>query len=146
MVLAALVHYSDRLCCAFESVGISNFITFLQNTSGYRQDLRRVEYGDERDPKMREYLEKIAPIKHVQKMTKPLLVAQGANDPRVPLSESDQIVAALEGRGVPVWYIVGKDEGHGFQKKTNADYQRIVLVRFIREFLLGEGKTASEAR
>ncbi|MEA2564587.1 MAG: hypothetical protein QOH06_6091 [Acidobacteriota bacterium] len=143
MVLAALVHYSDRLCCAFEAVGISNFITFLQNTSGYRQDLRRVEYGDERDPKMREYLEKIAPIKHVQKMTKPLLVSQGANDPRVPLSESDQIVAALEGRGVPVWYLVGKDEGHGFQKKTNTDYQRAVLVRFMREFLLGEGKTAT---
>jgi dipeptidyl aminopeptidase/acylaminoacyl peptidase len=143
MVLAALVHYSDRLCCAFESVGISNFITFLKNTSGYRQDLRRVEYGDERDPKMREYLEKIAPLKHVQKMTKPLLVAQGANDPRVPLSESDQIVAALEGRGVPVWYLVGKDEGHGFQKKTNTDYQRAVLVRFIREFLLGEGKAAT---
>jgi dipeptidyl aminopeptidase/acylaminoacyl peptidase len=146
MVLAALVHYSDRLCCAFESVGISNFITFLQNTSGYRQDLRRVEYGDERDPKMREYLEKIAPIKHVQKMTKPLLVAQGANDPRVPLSESDQIVAALEGRGVPVWYLVGKDEGHGFSKKTNTDYQRAVLVRFMREFLLGEGKTANQSR
>ena len=146
MVLAALVHYSDRLCCAFESVGISNFITFLQNTSGYRQDLRRVEYGDERDPKMREYLEKIAPIKHVQKMTRPLMVSQGANDPRVPLSESDQIVAALEGRGVPVWYLVGKDEGHGFQKKTNTDYQRAVLVRFMREFLLGEGKTASGSR
>ena len=143
MVLATLVHYSDRLCCAFESVGISNFITFLQNTSGYRQDLRRVEYGDERDPKMREFLETIAPIKHVQKMTKPLLVSQGANDPRVPLSESDQIVAALEGRGVPVWYLVGKDEGHGFQKKTNTDYQRAVLVRFMREFLLGE-KTAAE--
>ncbi|MFL6292157.1 MAG: prolyl oligopeptidase family serine peptidase [Thermoanaerobaculia bacterium] len=143
MVLATLVHYSDRLCCAFESVGISNFITFLQNTSGYRQDLRRVEYGDERDPKMREFLETIAPIKHVQKMTKPLLVSQGANDPRVPLSESDQIVAALEGRGVPVWYLVGKDEGHGFQKKTNTDYQRAVLVRFMREFLLGEGKTAA---
>ena len=145
MVLATLVHYSDRLCCAFESVGISNFITFLQNTSGYRQDLRRVEYGDERDPKMREFLETIAPIKHVQKMTKPLLVSQGANDPRVPLSESDQIVAALEGRGVPVWYLVGKDEGHGFQKKTNTDYQRAVLVRFMREFLLGE-KTAAETR
>ncbi len=143
MVLAALVHYSDRLCCAFESVGISNIITFLENTSGYRQDLRRVEYGDERDPKMRAYLEKIAPIKHVQKMTKPLLVAQGANDPRVPLSESDQIVAALEGRGVPVWYLVGKDEGHGFSKKTNTDYQRLVLVRFMREFLLSEGKTAT---
>ena len=142
MVLASLVHYSDRLCCGWESVGISNFVTFLQNTSGYRQDLRRVEYGDERDPKMREHLEKIAPLNHVQKITRPLMVSQGANDPRVPLSESDQIVAALEGRGVPVWYLVGKDEGHGFQKKTNTDYQRAVLVRFMREFLLGEGQAA----
>ncbi|HWM94492.1 MAG TPA: S9 family peptidase [Thermoanaerobaculia bacterium] len=146
MVLASLVHYSDRLCCAFESVGISNFISFLQNTSGYRQDLRRAEYGDERDPKMREVFEKIAPLNHVQKIQKPLLVVQGANDPRVPISESEQIVAALEKRGVPVWYLVGKDEGHGFSKKTNTDYQRAVLVRFMREFLLGEGKTANQSR
>ena len=78
------------------------------------------------------------------RIRKPLLVAQGANDPRVPMSESDQIVAALESRGVPVWYLVGKDEGHGFQKKTNTDYQRAVLVRFMKEFLLGEGTAAKQ--
>jgi dipeptidyl aminopeptidase/acylaminoacyl peptidase len=137
MVLASLVHYSDRLRCAFDSVGISDFVTFLESTSDYRRDLRRVEYGDERDPKMREYLRQIAPARNVDRIHRPLLVTQGANDPRVPISESDQIVAALEGRGVPVWYLVGKDEGHGFQKKTNTDYQRTVLVTFIQTFLLG---------
>ncbi len=139
MVLASLVHYSDRLRCAFDSVGISDFVTFLESTSDYRRDLRRVEYGDERDPEMREYLLKIAPARNVEKMKRPLLVTQGANDPRVPISESDRIVAALEGRGVPVWYLVAKDEGHGFQKKSNTDYQRAVVVRFIEEFLLGPG-------
>ena len=139
MVLASLVHYGDRLCCAWESVGISNFVTFLKNTSGYRQDLRRVEYGDERDPRMNEYLTRIAPLNQVDKIKRPLLVSQGANDPRVPLSESDQIVAALERQGIPVWYLVGKDEGHGFRKKGNTDYQRAVLVTFIRQYLLGKG-------
>jgi dipeptidyl aminopeptidase/acylaminoacyl peptidase len=137
MVLASLVHYSDRLRCAFDAVGISDFVTFLESTSDYRRDLRRAEYGDERDPKMREHLRQIAPARNVARISKPLLVSQGANDPRVPISESDQMVAALEGRGVPVWYLVGKDEGHGFQKKGNTDYQRAVLVRFIEQFLLG---------
>lgn len=146
MVLASLVHYSDRLRCAYDSVGISNFVTFLKNTSGYRQDLRRVEYGDERDPKMREHLEKIAPLNRIDRIRKPLLVTQGANDPRVPLSESDQIVAALEKQGVPVWYLVAKDEGHGFRKKSNTDYQRLVMVRFMEEFLLGDGQAESKAR
>lgn len=136
MVLAALTFYSDRLCCAYDSVGISNFVTFLENTQEYRRDLRRVEYGDERDPKMREILERISPANRVDRITKPLLVAQGANDPRVPLSESDQIVAAVEKKGVPVWYVVGKDEGHGFGKKVNVDYLRAVLVEFVRRNLL----------
>ncbi len=144
MVLASLVHYSDRLRCAYDSVGISNFATFLKNTSGYRQDLRRAEYGDERDPKMLAFMEKIAPLNQIDRIRRPLLVTQGANDPRVPLSESDQIVAALEKQGVPVWYLVAKDEGHGFRKKSNTDYQRAVIVRFMEEFLLGDGtKTGS---
>jgi dipeptidyl aminopeptidase/acylaminoacyl peptidase len=137
MVLASLVHYSPRLRCAFDVVGVSNFVTFLENTSEYRRDLRRVEYGDERDPKMRAFLEKIAPAKQADRMTRPLLVAQGANDPRVPLSESDQVVAAVQATGAPVWYVVGKDEGHGFQKKNNSDYLRATLFEFIRQYLLG---------
>ena len=143
MSLASLTHYSDRLCCGWDSVGISNFVTFLTNTQGYRQDLRRVEYGDERDPQMREFLEGIAPANRAKQITKPLLVSAGANDPRVPVTESDQIVAAVQANGVPVWYLVAKDEGHGFGKKSNSDFQRAVLFEFIRRFLLGEGETAA---
>ncbi|HEY9421500.1 MAG TPA: prolyl oligopeptidase family serine peptidase [Thermoanaerobaculia bacterium] len=138
MVLASLAFYSDRLCCAWESVGISDFVTFLENTQEYRRDLRRAEYGDERDPEMRKFLEGIAPNRQAKKITRPLMVSQGANDPRVPLSESDQIVASVKSNGVPVWYLVGKDEGHGFQKKSNQDYQRAVLFEFVRRFLLGQ--------
>jgi dipeptidyl aminopeptidase/acylaminoacyl peptidase len=138
MSLAAMTFYSDRLCCGWDTVGISNFVTFLRNTQGYRQDLRRAEYGDERDPQMRAFLEGIAPANRAKKITRPLLVSQGANDPRVPLTESDQIVAAVKSNGVPVWYLVAKDEGHGFGKKTNSDYQRAVLFEFIRRFLLAE--------
>jgi len=138
MSLAVMTFYSDRLCCGWDTVGISNFVTFLQHTQGYRQDLRRAEYGDERDPQMRAFLEGIAPANRAKKITKPLLVSQGANDPRVPLTESDQIVAAVKSNGVPVWYLVAKDEGHGFGKKTNTDYQRAVLFEFVRRFLLAE--------
>ncbi len=143
MVLASMVHYSDRLCCGWDSVGISDFVTFLENTQEYRRDLRRVEYGDERDPEMRRFLEGIAPNRQAKKITRPLLVSQGANDPRVPLSESDQIVASIKSNGVPIWYLVGKDEGHGFQKKSNVDYQRAVLFEFVRRFLLGEGQAGA---
>jgi dipeptidyl aminopeptidase/acylaminoacyl peptidase len=138
MSLAVMTFYSDRLACGWDTVGISNFVTFLQNTQGYRQDLRRAEYGDERDPQMRAFLEGIAPVNRAKQITKPLLVSQGANDPRVPLAESDQIAAAVKSNGVPVWYLVAKDEGHGFGKKTNTDYQRAVLFEFIRKYLIGE--------
>jgi dipeptidyl aminopeptidase/acylaminoacyl peptidase len=143
MVLASLVHYGDRICCAFDTVGVSNFVTFLKNTSEYRRDRRRVEYGDERIPEMLEFLEKISPANHADKIKRPLLVAQGANDPRVPLSESDQIVAAVEKNGAPVWYVVGKNEGHGFGKKDNSDYLRVVLIEFMRRHLLG-GEAAAQ--
>jgi dipeptidyl aminopeptidase/acylaminoacyl peptidase len=141
MVLAALTHYSDRLCCGFDSVGISNFVTFLEKTQDYRRDLRREEYGDERDPEMKAFLLEISPANRADRIRRPILVAQGANDPRVPLSESDQIVAKLKANGVPVWYIVAKDEGHGFQKKTNTDYQRAVLFEFMRRHLVPDVRT-----
>ena len=136
MTLAAAAMYPDRLRCALEQVGISNFVTFLQNTESYRRDLRRVEYGDERNPEMRAFLERISPVNQAQRMTRPLFVAQGANDPRVPRSESEQMVATLRKRGTPVWYMLGKNEGHGFRKKENADYGFSAAVRFSQEFLL----------
>jgi len=136
MVLASMTFYDDRLCCGFDYVGISSFVTFLENTKGYRQDLRRVEYGDETDPEMRKFLHEISPLGRMHEVTKPMLVAQGANDPRVPLSEAEQVVAALRANDTPVWYIVAEDEGHGFAKKSNADYLRAVWIEFVKAHLL----------
>ena len=138
MVLASMVHFGDRLTAAVESVGISSFVTFLENTQPYRQDIRRVEYGDERDPAMRAHLEKISPLNHVDRMKTPLLISQGANDPRVPASESEQIYQALTDTAVPVWYILARDEGHGFRKKANRDYDRAAKFAFLESFLKAE--------
>tara|TARA_Y100001968_G_scaffold285858_1_gene286141 strand:- start:1191 stop:3134 length:1944 start_codon:yes stop_codon:yes gene_type:complete len=131
MVLAALVHFGDRLRAGIDVVGISNFVTFLENTKAYRRDVRRVEYGDERDPKMRAFLESISPLNHVDKIQTALLVGQGANDPRVPQSEADQIVAAVREKGHDVWYFLAPDEGHGFAKKSNRDLWTRVSTLFL---------------
>jgi dipeptidyl aminopeptidase/acylaminoacyl peptidase len=136
MTLAVSTSYSDRIRCSVDIVGMSNLVTFLEHTEAYRRDLRRVEYGDERDPKMREYLEKIAPMNNIEKIRKPMMVVAGKNDPRVPVSESEQIVAALKKQGTPVWYVMAKDEGHGFRKKTNQDFQFYATVEFLQEYLL----------
>src|SRR5882724_4354857 len=122
MSLAVSVHYADRIVSAIDAVGISNFVSFLERTESYRRDLRRVEYGDERDPKMRAFLENISPLNHADRIKKPLFVVQGLNDPRVPYTEAEQIVATLQKNGTPVWFLMAKDEGHGFAKKSNADF------------------------
>jgi dipeptidyl aminopeptidase/acylaminoacyl peptidase len=136
MTLAVATNYNDRICCSVDVVGPSNLVTFLEHTSGYRQDLRRVEYGDERDPKMREFLEKIAPANKAKNITKPLFVIAGLNDPRVPVSESQQMVNIVRQNGTPVWWLMAKDEGHGFGKKKNQDYQFDATVMFVKEYLL----------
>jgi dipeptidyl aminopeptidase/acylaminoacyl peptidase len=136
MTLASMTHYNDRFRCAADTVGISNWITFLEHTESYRRDLRRVEYGDERDPQMRDFLSTISPIAHVKNITKPMLVVQGRNDPRVPYTESEQMVEALRKNGAPVWYLLASDEGHGFVKKKNRDYQFASLVMFTQKYLL----------
>ncbi len=139
MTLASATHFDARIRCSVDVVGISNFVTFLQNTEAYRRDLRRVEYGDERDPAMREFLLSIAPLRNAQKITKPLFVVQGRNDPRVPYTESEQMVATVKKNGAPVWYLLASDEGHGFAKKKNQDFQFYATVEFVRQFLLGAG-------
>jgi dipeptidyl aminopeptidase/acylaminoacyl peptidase len=133
MSLAVFAAYNDRLAGAIDIVGISNFNTFLKNTEGYRRDLRRVEYGDERDPKMNAFLESISPLNLTDRMKKPLFVIQGRNDPRVPYTESEQIVAKVRGNGQEVWYMLAKDEGHGFKKKQNRDAQREAETLFLRK-------------
>jgi dipeptidyl aminopeptidase/acylaminoacyl peptidase len=137
MVLASAVHYSDKLKAAVDIVGISNFVTFLENTQDYRRDLRRVEYGDERDPAMRAHLEKISPLNNVDKITIPMLIAQGENDPRVPVTESKQVVEALRKQGQTVWFMNALNEGHGYRKKENRDIYQQATVLFLREHLTG---------
>ncbi len=119
-------------------VGITSLVTLLEHTEAYRRDLRRVEYGDERDPKMREYLTRIAPMSNAQKIQKPLFAVVGKNDPRVPYSESVQILDKIRANGVPVWFLLANDEGHGYAKKKNRDFQFYATIMFVRRFLLGE--------
>ncbi|MEM7360065.1 MAG: alpha/beta fold hydrolase [Pseudomonadota bacterium] len=133
MVLASAVHYSDRLVGAVDIVGISNFVTFLQNTKDYRRDLRRVEYGDERDPEMFKHLQAISPNNHVEKMKIPMFVVQGENDPRVPVTEAQQIVKALRDEGNDVWYMNALNEGHGYRKKENRDVYQQATVMFMKK-------------
>ena len=135
MSLASLVHYSDRLRGGIDVVGISNFVTFLESTSAYRRNQRRPEYGDERLPKMRAYLNRISPLNSAARISKPLLVVQGLNDPRVPASESQQMVAKIRARGGEVWYLAAKDEGHGFRKKANRDFYQKTIVTFLEKQL-----------
>ncbi len=133
MVLASLVHYPERIRAGVNIVGIANFITFLEKTAPYRQDLRRPEYGDERDPAMRAHFEKISPLNNADKITSALYVQHGANDPRVPAYEAEQIVKMLRDKGRTVWYMLAKDEGHGFAKKENRDLATLTAVMFLEE-------------
>jgi len=135
MSLASMVNYSDRLRGGIDVVGISNFVTFLESTSAYRRSLRRSEYGDERLPKMRSYLQRISPLTNAARISKPLLVVQGLNDPRVPAGESQQMVAKIRARGGEVWYLAAKDEGHGFKKKPNRDFYQKTIVTFLEKHL-----------
>jgi dipeptidyl aminopeptidase/acylaminoacyl peptidase len=136
MTLATAFHFADRIRCSVDIVGISNFNTFLKNTEEYRRDLRRVEYGDERNPKMYAFLDKIAPLNNTDKIKKPMFIIQGTNDPRVPLTEALQMRDKLKAQGNTVWYLEAKDEGHGFKKKPNVDFQRLAVIKFMEAYLL----------
>jgi dipeptidyl aminopeptidase/acylaminoacyl peptidase len=136
MCYASAIQYATEFKGALCNVAISNFVTFLENTQSYRRDLRRVEYGDERDPKQRAKLEEISPLRRMKEIRAPLFIVQGANDPRVPKSEADQIVKALRADGRTVWYMVGENEGHGFAKKENQDYLFWSTLQFWDQTLL----------
>ena len=139
MVLASMVDYNDRLAGGIDIVGISDFKTFLENTKGYRRDLRRAEYGDERDPEIAAFFEEISPLRNADKITKPLFIIQGANDPRVPASEAEQILSAVRENGGEAWFLLANDEGHGFRKKSNRDFQSEAETLFLKDVLaLGE--------
>jgi dipeptidyl aminopeptidase/acylaminoacyl peptidase len=136
MTLAVAYLYNDKIRCSLDVVGISNFNTFMKNTEAYRRDLRRVEYGDERDPKMAEYFEAIAPLNHTDKIAKPIFIIQGGNDPRVPYTESIQMKEKIKANGGSVWFLMAKDEGHGFRKKNNVDFQFYSTIEFVKQYLL----------
>jgi dipeptidyl aminopeptidase/acylaminoacyl peptidase len=136
MTLAVATNYNDRIKCGLDVVGISNFNTFLKNTESYRRDLRRVEYGDDRDTAMSAFFEKIAPLNNAGKIKKPMFIVQGGNDPRVPRTEAVQMADKIKANGGIVWYLEAKDEGHGFRKKTNADFQRLATILFMQKYLL----------
>jgi dipeptidyl aminopeptidase/acylaminoacyl peptidase len=135
MVLASLIHFPDRIKAGVDVVGISNFVTFLENTKAYRRDLRRAEYGDERDPELRKFLTEISPANRAGRISSALFVAHGANDPRVPLAETDQIVEAVKKNEKDVWYMVAMNEGHGFDKKENRDTFYALAVSFLEKHL-----------
>lgn len=136
MTFAVATRYSDRIRASLPVVGISNLVSFLERTEAYRRDLRRAEYGDERDPAMREFMSRTAPLNNASKITKPIFVVAGGNDPRVPVNEAEQMVRTVRRNGTPVWYLMAKDEGHGFARKKNQDFQFYATVMFVREYLL----------
>jgi dipeptidyl aminopeptidase/acylaminoacyl peptidase len=142
MTWAVAYEYNDKICCSLPIVGPSNLVTLLEHTEAYRRDLRRVEYGDERDPKMREYLEKTAPLNNSEKIRKPVYAAVGKNDPRVPWTESRQMLDKLKNNGITTWFLMANDEGHGYAKKKNQDYLFYSTIMFVRQFLLGENVAA----
>jgi dipeptidyl aminopeptidase/acylaminoacyl peptidase len=136
MSFAVATLYSDKIRASLPVVGISNLVSFLERTEAYRRDLRRAEYGDERDPKMREFMTRIAPLNNASKINKPMFVVQGGNDPRVPLNEAEQMVKTVRQNKTAVWYLMAKDEGHGFNKKRNQDFQFYATIMFMKEYLL----------
>lgn len=135
MTLASLTHFGERIKAGIDIVGIANFVTFLEKTAGYRVDLRRAEYGDERDPAMKTVFEKISPLNNAEKIRASLLVVHGKNDPRVPFYEAEQIAAKVRSGGRPVWTVFANNEGHGFSKKDNVDYERAVEALFLIQHL-----------
>ncbi|WP_428311070.1 S9 family peptidase [Hydrocarboniphaga sp.] len=137
MTLASMTRYNNRLRGGIDVVGISNWVTFLTNTQDYRRDLRRAEYGDESDPKMRAFLQAISPTTNAARITRPMFIVQGANDPRVPASEAEQMVETIRNNnGGEVWYLLAKDEGHGFRKKANRDLYNNAAILFLQKILL----------
>jgi dipeptidyl aminopeptidase/acylaminoacyl peptidase len=131
LALAALVNYSDRLVGGVDVAGIGDFISFLTNTAASRQNQRRAEYGDERNPDMRAYLRRISPLTDADRILRPVLVVHGRNDPEVPWSEADQIVNRLRSRGSDVWFLQARDEGHDFLKQANRVAYYLAFAQFL---------------
>ena len=135
LALSVAYVYPDRISGAISESGMTDLASFVEHTEGWRRDIQRAEFGDERDPKMKEFLARIAPLNNAQKIKKPLLIIHGQNDPRVPVDDIRRLITATKGR-IPVWYILAKDEGHGFIQQSNRDYRTYAKILFVKEFLL----------
>ena len=138
MCYAAAIMFPTDFRSANCVVPISDFVTFLKNTQSYRRDLRRAEYGDERDPKQLAQFDAIAPMRRIKEITIPIYIVAGENDPRVPASEARQAFAALKDSGTPVWLSIAQNEGHVWGKKENIDYQFWTDILFLQNTLLGQ--------
>jgi dipeptidyl aminopeptidase/acylaminoacyl peptidase len=141
MALSALIEYGPhaknpgRLRGGISTVGITHFPSFLKKTSGYRRDLRRAEYGDERIPSMAAFLDSISPLTRLPKLHSPLLLSHGRNDPRVPYQESETIAAALQAKKIPVWFLTFEEEGHAFRDQGNQAIHYRVMSEFLTKVL-----------
>jgi dipeptidyl aminopeptidase/acylaminoacyl peptidase len=135
LALSTAYVYSDQIRGAISDSGISNLATFVARTEGWRRGLQRAEFGDERDAKMKEFMERIAPLNNARRINKPLLLIQGQNDARIPASDTDRFVSATKDR-IPVWYVLAKNEGHGFAQLNNRNYRLYATILFVKEFLL----------
>lgn len=136
LTLASFVAYNERIRCAFAGFPMSNIVTQIEAIEPSRRDTRRVEYGDERDPDVRAFLLKVAPVMNAERIRKPLFLAHGANDPRVPVGESEQMAAAVRKNGTPLWFMVARDEGHGFARSANSGFLLQAWAFFMEQFLL----------
>jgi dipeptidyl aminopeptidase/acylaminoacyl peptidase len=136
LALSVGVNYSDRIRGIISDSGPSNLATFIERTEGWRRDVQRPEFGDERDPKIRAFMEQTAPLNNAQKIRKPLLIIQGKNDPRIPVSQAEAIYQAVKKNEIPVWYLLANDEGHTFVKQSNRDFRLYSIILFVQEHLL----------
>jgi len=136
LALSVAYTYGDRVRATISDSGISSLASFLEHTEGWRRDLQRAEFGDERDPKVREFMERTAPLNNSGRIKKPLLIVQGQNDPRVPAADSAKLIASVNKNNVVLWSILARDEGHGFVQQANRDYKQYATVLFVKEFLL----------
>jgi dipeptidyl aminopeptidase/acylaminoacyl peptidase len=131
LALATLVNYGDRLRGAVDFAGITDFIGFMGTTAPYLQGQERANYGDERDTDMRAYLRRISPLTGADRISRPLLDVHGKNDPRVPVSQSDELANRLRSRGGTVWILKAADEGHAFGKRQNLDAYYHTFAAFL---------------
>ena len=140
LALEAGILYNDRIRCVYEGAGQTNLVTYLEQTVASRQDDRRAEYGDERDPATRDFLLSISPITRAGEMKKPLGIAHPANDTRVPVSQARQMVEAVKKNGVPVWYMEYAGVGHDdlLRPREFNDFNFACWIQFVKMYLLGE--------